>query len=341
MRHVLALSATTVAAAVLPVLPSAAASSLSCGDIVTADITLTRNLTCSGTALRVLVTAPDTVHVNLNGHRLTGDGTGVGIEVVSPTSQGSLSVSRGTIRGFGTALIGGGRLPVVDNVSIDRVELRSNGQWVPRGAVRAALTLTGSRVIDSGLGGASTDSGALTVRRSYFLRLSVASSSESYNYLYDSVFVEGGFSHGFAGNVIAVGNTFRRCSIGISAPDVFPSSPTRIDRNVFDSCTLGLQLAAIGGTVSVSGNTFLHNTGEGFTFAAPRFTVMEVEGNRLLGNGGSGMSGTGNPGVRITNNVARGNGGHGIDVTGATDGGGNVATGNATAPQCVGVACTS
>ena len=78
----------------------ARASTLVCGDTVTADVTLTADLTCSGTALRVQVSGTDTVHIALAGHRITGDGTGVGIEVVPVASPGSLAVSGGTTEGF-------------------------------------------------------------------------------------------------------------------------------------------------------------------------------------------------------------------------------------------------
>jgi hypothetical protein len=43
--------------------------------------------------------------------------------------------------------------------------------------------------------------------------------------------------------------------------------------------------------------------------------------------------------AKITANHADGNAGHGIENIGGTDGGGNTAASNHTAPQCVGVAC--
>jgi hypothetical protein len=319
----------------------ARASTLVCGDTVTADVTLTADLTCSGTALRVQVSGTDTVHIALAGHRITGDGTGVGIEVVPVASPGSLAVSGGTVRGFASALVGpGGPAFRAINATVDQVDLRNNGQWLPAGSVRRTVTVTRSRIVDSGPGGAGTDSGTLIVRNSSFLRSTVGSASESFNYLYDSVFTDGGFRHGFAANVIATGNTFRRCDIGIDVPDVWPSSPTTIKGNVFDACRIGLSLTAIGGTASVRGNTFTHNSGDGFTFRATGTASLTVEGNRFVGNGGNGMSGVGNPGVTVTRNVAVGNAGHGIDVTGVTDGGGNVAAANHTQPQCIGVSCT-
>jgi len=316
------------------------ATTLACGDTVTADVTLTEDLTCSGTALRVQVSSPDTVRVDLAGHRITGDGTGTGIEVVPVASPGSLVVSGGAVRGFAVAVVGNSAPAFLAlGATLDRVELSDNGQWLPVGSVRRTVTVNRSRIVDSGTGGAGTDSGTLIVRSSTFVRSTVGSSSESYNYLYDSKFTESGFRHGFSANLVATGNTFRRCDVAIDLPDVWPSSPTTIERNVFDACRIGLSLRAYAGTVSVADNTFTHNSGDGFTFQATGVTSMTVTGNRFVGNGGNGMAGVGNPGVTVTRNTATGNGGHGIDVTDVTDGGKNVASRNHTMPQCIGVTC--
>jgi len=57
---------------------ASAASALSCGDTITESITLTENMTCSGTAITV---DADNVVIDGNGHTLEGDGTGYGIYV--------------------------------------------------------------------------------------------------------------------------------------------------------------------------------------------------------------------------------------------------------------------
>lgn len=318
------------------------AATLSCGDTITSDVTLTGDLTCSGTALTVSVEAPDTVQVTLDGHRITGDGTGVGIAVASGSriTPGSLTVSDGTIRGFGYALVSpvlGGGFGAM-NLTLDDVTLRSNGRWLAN-SVRDDVTVTGSRIIDSGYGGASVE-GTITVQDSRFLRSSVVSFGESYNYLYGSTFDQGGFRHGVASNVVAVGNTFRNCDVGISAADVWPPSPTQVDDNVFDGCRVGARVSGFAGGATVRGNTFSDNTEAGLIFSAGGVLAIDISGNRFLRNGGDGLSGTGNAAVVVANNRAVRNGGHGINVSGVTDGGGNRASGNATAPQCVGVTCT-
>jgi parallel beta-helix repeat protein len=52
-----------------------------CGDIIQTDLTLTSNLNCAGNALRVFGPLPGApnITIDLNGHNITGDGTGMGI----------------------------------------------------------------------------------------------------------------------------------------------------------------------------------------------------------------------------------------------------------------------
>ena len=65
-----------------------------CGDIIQTDVTLTSNLNCAGTALRFFGPLPGApnVTIDLNGHDITGDGTGMGIFVI---------VGRLTLKGKG------------------------------------------------------------------------------------------------------------------------------------------------------------------------------------------------------------------------------------------------
>lgn len=127
---------------------------------------------------------------------------------------------------------------------------------------------------------------------------------------------------------------------GISvAPDPgsFPNDVTgRIARNVV--------WGAAGSGIDIGGGVW--NVG-----------ALDIDTNLLIGNGGDGFrSGTtasgppaalGGP-VTLTGNVALFNAGHGVDAgwmagvagTGIVDGGGNRALANATAPPCLGVACS-
>jgi Right handed beta helix region len=84
------------AAAVLVAAGGAGARSaaVACGDTITADVTLTADLTaCSGDGL---IVAADGVRIDLNGHAVSGSGVGTGITV----SGANVSVVNGAVRGF-------------------------------------------------------------------------------------------------------------------------------------------------------------------------------------------------------------------------------------------------
>lgn len=357
------------ALAVVLVAPAVAeASVLGCGTTVTSDVTMTHDLVCQGTALRVQFPVPgSTVHVFMAGHRITGDGSGLGVEIspsgaTSPYVLGSLVVQGGTISGFDAA-VGGAPNPsgsprpssVLQQLDLNRMSIVDNTRWISPIVFRN-LNVTRSTVVDSGTGMGMTDSdGVTTVRRSTFVRSSVGGGFQSFNFVYDSVFVGGGFDAGGQSNIVAERNSFSFCDVGITEGDNFPGGQTTIRNNVFYRCSTGLVLRGLVGPVArsviVRGNVFAANSGTGLSFAlltsTPGDTVISA--NVAVGNGGDGIAGTdlvgtsGGVGVRLSDNLAVRNAGHGIDITyvgGVQDGGGNIARGNATHPQCVGVVCS-
>lgn len=313
-----------------------------CGLTVTADYTLRSNLHCSGTAITVLASDPaQPVTLDLGGHAVIGDGTGSGV-FVDAEMGGTVVVRNGQIRGFGAAVDGSG----VGYLTFSNLTLRGNEVWLTRTFLEVReLTIERSRIVDSGVSGASTES-TTTVRRSAFIRSGVSSPGETYTRVYDSTFVGGGVSTGIAANVIAERNTFRRCDVGLDAQDSWPFSPTVVRDNAFVGCRVGVQLevsAAGSGPngVTIARNDFRRNTevGLAFTIHDP-FGDVDIVGNRAVGNGGTGIAGTGAGVVTVSGNTALHNGGHGIDVSGVVDGGANVARGNAASPQCIGVVCS-
>ncbi|MEU0882237.1 right-handed parallel beta-helix repeat-containing protein [Lentzea sp. NPDC005914] len=92
-RHHAAVLAATVALATGPVTATPAPPVL-CGDTVTSDITLSADLHCPGPGL--IVKAGNVV-LNLNGHSITGSGTGSGISV---TGQSGVRIQNGKISKF-------------------------------------------------------------------------------------------------------------------------------------------------------------------------------------------------------------------------------------------------
>ena len=113
-------------------------------------------------------------------------------------------------------------------------------------------------------------------------------------------------------------------------------------------------------TGTIQRNFIAHNAGAGISLTGDLrdLGAIDLSGNLVIGNGGTGIvvTGaldspqpvvTGGP-VTLTRNRAIANGGQGINASwmpgapsGIVDGGQNVAKANAVAPACVGVTCTS
>ena len=74
----------------------ARASAVSCGDTLTAHTQLDSDLVCSGTAL---IIGADGITVDLKGHSLTGNGTGIGID--NTAGYDYVTIKNGVIEGFG------------------------------------------------------------------------------------------------------------------------------------------------------------------------------------------------------------------------------------------------
>jgi hypothetical protein len=324
-----------------PTVAASAASGPACGDTVTGNVVLGGDLNCVGTALHIVPGPTGIVTIDLKGHRLHGNGTGAGIDIPQYPRPGfkTVSVKNGAIWGFHGAL-GDVARPSFANggtLTVDHVRFQANGSWLRQGF--HYTNVTSALIVDSGSGGVA-DEGRLTVARSSLVRSSIGSNGETYNYLYNNIFSGGGFHHGTLANVIAEGNTFQNCVVGISLPDVWPYAPTRIEHNQFIGCQVGLAISTGNGTASVKGNTFTGNAGAGFAFAVTGSAAMTITGNQFFDNGGDGLTGAGPATVTVADNLADANGGHGINVAGVTDGGGNAAVGNTTTPDCVGVVCT-
>ena len=67
---------------------------VACGDLITTDVRLEADLTCAGDAL---IVNEDDISINLNGHTISGNGTGNGITV---RLRSGVTIHGGTIQGF-------------------------------------------------------------------------------------------------------------------------------------------------------------------------------------------------------------------------------------------------
>jgi parallel beta-helix repeat protein len=71
---------------------------LSCGDVITTDVHLEEDLTCAGDALTI---GADGIRINLNGHVISGNATGVGITL---RQRSDVVIHGGTVRNFVTGI---------------------------------------------------------------------------------------------------------------------------------------------------------------------------------------------------------------------------------------------
>jgi len=289
-----------------------------------------------------VVSTPDQViRVDLAGHTLHGNGTGVGVdtEKYGPYGSGerSVTVANGTVSGFASAFVGPNiNRAGLKNLLVSNVQVVGNGTWLPQ-RVRGEARIEDSSVADSGVGGAYTDSAHLTVENTRFVRSGILSLSESVNVVEDSTFTGGGFASYNLSTLTAQRNTFTSCDTGILMGDVW-NAPTTIAGNTFRNCRVGVGLYGLSGPVSVRTNTFTGNGEAGMVYSQPR-KGLDVSQNSFLGNRGDGLTGTGAGPVRVVGNLAVGNARLGINVPPDSVGEGNMGRRNGNPAQCAGVAC--
>jgi hypothetical protein len=147
-------------------------------------------------------------------------------------------------------------------------------------------------------------------------------------------------------------------SSGIAASDA--TDNVTITGNTIEGLQVGVRL--LGGgfgifDITVSGNTIESNGASGIAVIGDNQDRITIRNNNVDVNGFTPGNATNQPlgsvplddgisvdvtsgSVVLAGNVAGGNADHGIEATGATDGGGNKATGNHGSPQCVGVICS-
>lgn len=361
MRARTVLSVTALAgAAVLAAAPASAspAGGPACGDTLTVDTVLTADLTCTGPGLRL---GPG-VTLDLRGHTLRGPGTGVGVEVAS---TGAAVVRGGTIAGWEAGVRTYG-VEETDTgpLTVDRVRLRDNRTGVdasgesPSGRFAKPTTVRGSTFTGNGTGAEAAWSGRLVVERSTFAdnrdALWVDAGSGTVT---DTRFVRNERAVLVAEGVAEVRRTtFLGNGTGVAGFGAIANAV------VADSRFVGSQVAVDAGTaaITVTGTSFtlnrtavtlgvyggavedstFHANGTGITVEEDQVPgPSRVVGNVLRLNRDGIVLDPADAGVAVGGNDVRRSAGRGIHAPGVTDLGGNVARGNGTEPQCVGVVC--
>lgn len=337
----------------------ATAAGLACGDVVSTDVRLTADLVCTGdVGLRV---GPG-LTVNLNGHRLTGPGSGTGTGIVfegefEPADY-TVRVVNGTVSGWEYGMT---QYFVVRRVIVDRVRLidnetaLSNGEWSGFGFDVRRSTFERNGTGLSQLFGQSTihrstflDNGSavagyrasLAITESKFERNETAVGCPNTTCDVDaSTFLDNDTAvstSGVSGGLVQR-SRFVRNDVGVSAGW---QSYTAFEGNTFRDNGVGIDSGANDGS-TVSGNTFRGNE-TGFR-SVTGGTEWESQSHATLTDNTFRANGDGifiaQAGTSLGRNSAVRNTGWGVHAEGAVDLGGNTASNNGNDPQCHGVAC--
>ncbi|MGW2158952.1 right-handed parallel beta-helix repeat-containing protein [Nonomuraea sp. NPDC001699] len=333
----------------------ASTSAVACGDVLTTNTTLTDDLTCPGGALTI---GADDVDLDLNGHTITGSGTGNGLLVAG---RRGTTVRNGTIAGFAYGIyvdFGGTVLTATDVRLLAPVDVW-RGTVTFTGTRRDACLLSGIRLID----------GLLTADRCTVTGQTVLVRSSG-STIRDSALTGGSLTVSATDRSVFTGNVFDAFPMGLSndsrrnlvKTNVFKNSPTAglganetflpqdantIEYNVFTGNDIGLHSSSMLKHLIVRKNVFNGNKTVGIFVENPwgtnRAGPDPVSDNVFVGNGHNpsglvdrlgqmvqgGIHLTSRaaltPPVTLRNNVGTGNAGHLIWAPPGTvaDGGGN------------------
>ncbi|GAA3555107.1 hypothetical protein GCM10022197_07830 [Microlunatus spumicola] len=228
------------------------------------------------------------------------------------TSADGGQLSRSTLSANGTAV---SLTPTVHTFTAERSRIRDNDRGFALS--QSAMTLLDSQVTRNGIGIRLFQSGA-TVRSS-----TIAGNDTG---------IDGSAD---ASNIDLSGSVVRANGVGVRLLGFgLRGAANAIESNTFKGnggpgLVVDLEHSNAGAALRIAENTFVDNG------AAP----VEVGLPGVSDQGAAIRVAADDASVVVSDNQARGNAGIGIDVVGATDGGGNTARDNDGSSQCVGVVC--
>jgi parallel beta-helix repeat protein len=351
-----------------PVTP-AADPTPACGSTLKAGVVFTHGLVCAGTALSI---GAEGITVNLNGHTLKGNGSNTGVQ----TNGHAVTIRDGRITNFRNGVManqGPDHGPTIARVQFDHNQTGVSLDQVGGTRVRASSFMNNQTGIECGEttppnpGAYDLYSSNTFSKNTTGVDLFKCSSARVRN---NSFSTNGTGIHGYntnstgiesnliAGGTIGVDfqsrnqdavitlNTINDNRIGIrvssSGIPLFntPVSGNTISSNVMrNNGAAGLAIIIDATQLSVSNNVVIANVFDGNGFH-PAGTINSPLGTELINDGAYANVLTGDAAFTFSDNVATGNADHGIQaVAGINDGGGNTASGNGGADQCLGVAC--
>lgn len=365
MRSTATLASAAVLATALGVAAASGASAAppgpSCGDTVTGEVHLTRDLHCTDVGL---VLAPGAV-LDLDGHTLRGPGTAGGWALPTDVENDrpeTVTVRDGRITGWQQVL---GADPGALDVVLEELVLDHNRTVVFGTSV--VVHVTDSRFADNEtamnvLGGFAGVTGSEFVRNAIGVSVGPFGAESEVS---GSVFVDNALALGCSeGGVTVEATTFRRNTTGIGSDwcatsvtgSTFTDNATGVRTRMVSPTFQGLidtisqnvlvrnDVAADLGVGATVQDNVLHHNAQALVSETAGFAT-EVEEMVVVGNVSHHNAGDGiriDTRVELGDNSANHNGGNGIDAPhpGTVDLGGNRARGNGTEPQCVGVVCT-
>jgi hypothetical protein len=371
----LAVIVTAVLASVLALSGAEAASNVSCGDTITTDTTLHRNLTnCANNGI---VIGANNVTLDLNYHTIDSDGTPAAgcdpdtefcdIGVLNDGHDG-VTVMHGSVRHFALGVVvGEARHNGLLDISASRS--RFSGMLI-FGSARSVVQ-NGSAVRN----GVHTDQAGISMfssRRIGILHNSIRDNGDIG--LYDenldrsrligntfSRHPEAGALVNGDGNLVAH-NRFRRDAVGVGVGgndnilrrnlvqhstelglQVGGGKRNIVARNRVRNARLGIDIASYGPVAdTVVRRNHIHGAGkDGLAVRLVRKTLKrtQVRRNHVFHSGDDGIDAA-SPSTTLTGNEADRNADLGIEaVRGVIDGGGNRASGNGDPRQCTHIAC--
>lgn len=354
------------------------AAPVSCGDDVVVSTTLTADLHCAGTGLRV---APN-VTLDLGGHTITGSGAGVGLLLIDlpptdediPPVRSDVRVRNGRVTRFDRGLDSDYRFQsIFGSLAFDRVRIDHTFASIT-GPQATDLTILRSEIADNAYGPtAGFGSRAVTVRNSSISRNSLGGvGGFNVGFVFDASVID---SNGSSVECVQGGATFRDTRITRNAGimDLFQCGAF-FDRVVYEGNSGGVRVSQNwGGGVDIRNSRFANNAGVALDvregagsqivdnvfvgngagllwdcYPVCSITLANtISRNRFTRNAADGLSilnlaGDQNDGTYvISDNVALRNGGWGVYVEPVANltASGNTASGNGMPPQCSGIPC--
>ena len=308
------------------------ASHLSCGDVVTTDVTLDSDITGCGFDESGLIVGADGVTIDLNGHTISASDVFADSGIEDRGGYDGIRIENGTIRGFESPIL----LSHSSGSTISSITVSDStfGLFL---AGSDGNTLTGITATNNFQGVLLFDGSDLNSIRD------VSASGNFYGIL---------MNFGNHANVVD-GASLSGNAVGIRLLD---TGETTISNSSMVHNGTGADIPGSVNTV-VSQDRFVDNGYGIFSGGSNNLTLTKnvvtgskfdgvfasgaavLEKNRSDGNGGNGFKLL-SPATTVTKNTADDNGLLGIDAAAGTiDGGGNKASGNGNALQCANVFC--